>query len=64
MTTPALLEPRQGLWGKSSMMKMFPTRKKEIEDLFQKEVLVQWLGWPAKYNQWIPEEEVRELVHT
>lgn len=28
----------------------------------RKEVLVKWKGWDQKFNQWIPEEDVRDIV--
>jgi hypothetical protein len=26
-----------------------------------KDVLVKWLGWPSKFNSWIPEKDVEDI---
>ena len=25
-------------------------------------IWVKWLGWPSKFNQWVPEEDIRHLL--
>ena len=27
----------------------------------QPEVLVKWLGWPSKFNSWIPKNDVKDI---
>lgn len=65
-------EPIQGSFYASELQKVSKDEQTQwsIEKIIRKrkvggkpEVLVQWLGWPKKFDSWIPEIDVKNIWH-
>src|SRR3990167_8405930 len=67
-------EPVEGKFYTKEVQKIHPTDHFIIDKIIAKrkvgrkpnkrsECLVHWLGWPDKYDTWIPESEVKDIVN-
>ena len=58
--------PVKGAFYEQQLQKTEETEFYEVEKVLQvdkrkKMALVKWLGWPEKYNSWVPEKDVKDL---